>query len=227
MTEHTLTGQILGQTEDRTCVSIGCALCCKMPFIKFPDGYEKPAGSWCKHCAHPPTCDIYSDRPPVCRDFYCTWVGDPNWPKELDPKSTGCMLVTEHIETRNRKTNVKSMVALIRVHENRPGAVGKIDHALKVVWLQGEVAIAVYTPNGKLRLIGYDQQGQRVTFLETEANPFGITPNLPIITASELQRWRWDWRKLRARCALEQERIDAETERVSAARARTSEQEQD
>ncbi len=210
----TLTDRIIQPTPGRACTDIGCALCCKLPFISFADEDDKPAGQWCAHCARPPTCDIYSDRPAVCRNFYCTWLGDQNWPEELDPISTGCMVVTEHIEGRSRSTGEKNMVALIRVHEQRPGAVEKIDNALKVVWIATECAIAVYTTNGKLRLIGYDQHGQRVTFHETEANREGATDNLPIITAYELQRWGWDWRKLRARCAQEQERIDADAKQA-------------
>ena len=91
VTDVTLTDQIIQATPGRTCQSIGCALCCKLPSIDFDEGV-KPAGTWCKHNEHP-KCGIYSDRPDICRKFFCTWLGDPHWPEHLNPIKTGCMLL--------------------------------------------------------------------------------------------------------------------------------------
>ncbi len=208
LTQQTdLTDLILQPTPGRACTDIGCALCCKLPYIEFADEPEKPAGTWCAHCKHPPTCDIYESRPAVCRNFYCVWLGDENWPKHLDPISTGCMVVTEYITGTSRVNGETREIALIRVHESRPGAVAKIDAALRILWNIGVVTIGVFTPNGKLRLIGYDINGARVTFMELDANLYGNNPDLPIITMDDLRKFGWNWRNLRARCEIEHERL--------------------
>ena len=67
-----------------------CTLCCKLPpiFKEKRDGsldYEKPFkefNEWCTHCSTKKGCDIYDDRPDICKGFYCLYAqskleGDP------------------------------------------------------------------------------------------------------------------------------------------------------
>jgi len=65
MTEQT-------NSEARKCGS--CSLCC---YVLDIDELNKPANTWCQHC-RPGNggCDIYADRPPVCRGFVCQWLRD-------------------------------------------------------------------------------------------------------------------------------------------------------
>lgn len=58
-----------------------CSLCCKLPRI---ETFNKPAGTWCAHCAPGRGgCTIYEKRPTECRDFYCYWLKSdalgPEW----------------------------------------------------------------------------------------------------------------------------------------------------
>ena len=67
-----------------------CTLCCKLPpiFNEKRDGtldYDKPFkefNEWCKNCSTKKGCDIYDDRPDICKGFYCLYAqskieGDP------------------------------------------------------------------------------------------------------------------------------------------------------
>lgn len=56
----------------RSCGS--CSLCCKI--LDIPE-LDKPSGRWCSHCKPGKGgCEIYSDRPLVCRAFGCQWLAD-------------------------------------------------------------------------------------------------------------------------------------------------------
>ena len=184
----------------RSCTDIGCAYCCKVVSIKFPDGEHKPMRKWCKHCTKP-GCGIYDERPDVCRDFHCTWLADPQWPVELDPISTGCMVMCETITGTDRNTGETFDLPCIRVHENRPGAIENINAALRMVWNSlGKVGIALHTTNGLIRIIGFNREGQRVVFFENKSSDYGDN-QLPTVTRKTLDEWGGDWRALRARCA--------------------------
>ena len=135
----------------------------------------------------------------MCREYFCTWLGDSWWPIELSPTKTGCLVMTEKVTGRNSKTGKEHIMAALRVHEARPGAVANVERALRAVWNLG-CAICVYTPNGLLRLIGFTESGQRVTFCEKTAAPSGKNP-LPTVTKTTLRNWGGDWRALAADCA--------------------------
>lgn len=65
-----------------------CAMCCRLPAI---EQLDKPAGQWCKHWKKGTNCTIYTDRPEVCRKFYCLWnLG--LIPEELYPHQTRVVL---------------------------------------------------------------------------------------------------------------------------------------
>ena len=51
-----------------------CTLCCKVMGVT---ELEKPRGQWCAHCKIGSGCGIYSERPNVCRDFYCSYLISP------------------------------------------------------------------------------------------------------------------------------------------------------
>jgi hypothetical protein len=60
-----------------------CNLCCKVYSIK---ELAKPAGRWCSHCVRGSGCGIHPDRPRSCRDFFCSWLVDPNLGPEWKPE---------------------------------------------------------------------------------------------------------------------------------------------
>jgi hypothetical protein len=60
-----------------------CNLCCKVYSIK---ELSKPAGRWCSHCVRETGCGIHPDRPRSCREFFCSWLVDPNLGPEWKPE---------------------------------------------------------------------------------------------------------------------------------------------
>jgi hypothetical protein len=47
----------------------------------------KPAGRWCVHRVRGSGgCGIHPDRPRSCRDFFCSWLVDPNLGPEWKPE---------------------------------------------------------------------------------------------------------------------------------------------
>jgi hypothetical protein len=75
---------VVAVADGRSCGD--CSLCCKLLDIDEPE-IEKPAHKWCTHCRPGKGgCTIYSARPPVCRNFACEWLINPElsdawWPK--------------------------------------------------------------------------------------------------------------------------------------------------
>jgi hypothetical protein len=65
-------------TTTRSCGD--CTLCCKVYPIP---PMEKQRNVWCKACKPGRGCDIWVERPQMCRDFNCTWITDhrlgPEW----------------------------------------------------------------------------------------------------------------------------------------------------
>lgn len=52
-----------------------CSMCCKLPAISKEElGHDKPAGKWCKDCKPGKGCQIYDDRPKICRTYECVWL---------------------------------------------------------------------------------------------------------------------------------------------------------
>jgi hypothetical protein len=60
-----------------------CSLCCKVYTVK---ELNKPEGQWCPHVARGTGCNIHETRPHVCRQFYCSWLIDPNLGPEWKPE---------------------------------------------------------------------------------------------------------------------------------------------
>ncbi len=69
-----------------------CTLCCKLIGI---DALNKPAGSWCPHCAPGKGCTIYAERPAECRTFHCSWLTTPNLGPEWRPTKSKMVLCIE------------------------------------------------------------------------------------------------------------------------------------
>jgi hypothetical protein len=60
-----------------------CSLCCKLMQV---DEFDKPQGTWCRHCAPGRGgCTIHETRPSICRDFYCGWLVGANLGPEWRP----------------------------------------------------------------------------------------------------------------------------------------------
>lgn len=68
--------------SDRDCG--GCTMCCKLLAVP---ALDKPRGQLCRHCTPGKGCDIYRNRPGVCRDWNCGWqiwhwLGPEWYPRE-------------------------------------------------------------------------------------------------------------------------------------------------
>jgi hypothetical protein len=60
-----------------------CSLCCKVYSIR---ALNKAAGQWCIYAAPGSGCNNYDNRPQACREFYCSWLIDPNLGPEWKPE---------------------------------------------------------------------------------------------------------------------------------------------
>jgi hypothetical protein len=61
---------VTGTAVERTCGA--CSLCC---FIFPVPEVNKPKDKWCRHCRpEQGGCSIYNTRPPVCREYTCSWL---------------------------------------------------------------------------------------------------------------------------------------------------------
>jgi len=60
-----------------------CGLCCEVYSVQ---ELNKPEGQWCPHVERGHGCKIHAIRPHVCRQFYCSWLVDPNLGPEWKPE---------------------------------------------------------------------------------------------------------------------------------------------
>ena len=60
-----------------------CSLCCTVYSVK---ELNKPDGQPCPHVAPGRGCQVHAIRPYVCRQFYCSWLIDPNLGPEWKPE---------------------------------------------------------------------------------------------------------------------------------------------
>jgi hypothetical protein len=66
-----------------------CNLCCKVYLIR---ELSKAAGRWCVHCVRGSGCGIHPSRPRSCREFFCSWLVDPNLGPEWKPEMSRFVL---------------------------------------------------------------------------------------------------------------------------------------
>jgi hypothetical protein len=71
-----------------------CSLCCKVYSIK---ELKKPAGRWCAHVARGLGCNIHANRPQECRQFFCSWLFDPNLGPKWKPEVSRFVLSTDSV----------------------------------------------------------------------------------------------------------------------------------
>lgn len=71
----------MNEPASRNCGS--CTLCCKL--FPVPE-LEKPAGRWCVHIVQGKGCGIHTNRPHVCRAFWCQWIENPDLGPEWKPE---------------------------------------------------------------------------------------------------------------------------------------------
>lgn len=71
----------------RSCA--GCTMCCKLLGVT---ALNKPAFTWCQHCAIGEGCTIYAARPPECAGFYCAWMVNPRLGPEWRPADAKMMI---------------------------------------------------------------------------------------------------------------------------------------
>ena len=68
-----------------------CTVCCVDLFIK-DEKFEKPADQACPHMVEKGGCKIYSERPPVCRNWHCAWRFMAQLTDEWRPDRIGILL---------------------------------------------------------------------------------------------------------------------------------------
>ncbi len=68
-----------------------CMLCCKVYAIA---PLNKPSGVWCSHAVMGKGCGVYTDRPHVCRSFFCDWMVSPELGPDWKPDKAKFMLAT-------------------------------------------------------------------------------------------------------------------------------------
>ena len=69
-----------------------CNMCCKVYSIK---ELNKAAGQWCVHCVRGYGCGIHASRPRSCREFFCSWLIDPNLGSEWKPEVSHIVLTAD------------------------------------------------------------------------------------------------------------------------------------
>src|ERR1700730_17365869 len=75
-----------------------CSLCCKLAQV---DELDKPSGGWSRHCAPGRGgCTIYETRPPVCRNWVCSWIADSSLGPEWYPLTSKMILFFESSGSR-------------------------------------------------------------------------------------------------------------------------------
>jgi len=67
----------------------GCTLCCKVFAVPTLD---KPAGTWCSHCAIGQGCKIYDTRPAECIAFQCGYLVEPGLDERWKPSESRLVL---------------------------------------------------------------------------------------------------------------------------------------
>jgi hypothetical protein len=159
----------------------GCAMCCKLPFIK---ALDKPRDTWCSHCSTRKQCDIYDARPEPCRDYYCGWMRLAKIPQEWRPIDSRMIInFTEdsrhlfiHVDPARpdawrRKPYLQHLRELARVNNPNGG---------QVIVSIGEHYIVVF-PDREFDL-GTMSDDETVTFTVTE------TLNGPVTEATKVKR---------------------------------------
>jgi len=68
-----------------------CSMCCKL--LDIPE-WNKPRNVWCEHCTPGKGCNIYNDRPELCRTFRCIWLRTPEMPEWVKPSESKMLLCT-------------------------------------------------------------------------------------------------------------------------------------
>lgn len=74
---------------DRNCD--GCVACCDGLLPGEVNGHEFYLGKPCFYNTGS-SCSIYDSKPPMCVNFKCEWVSNPNIPEELDPRQSNMLL---------------------------------------------------------------------------------------------------------------------------------------
>jgi hypothetical protein len=68
-----------------------CTACCIFLLIK-DKNFKKPADQACSHMIEKGGCKIYSERPPVCQNWYCAWRFMAQLGEEWRPDRAGILL---------------------------------------------------------------------------------------------------------------------------------------
>jgi hypothetical protein len=71
-----------------------CSLCCKVYSIR---ELNKSAGRWCVHAVRGSGCSIHDNRPQQCRQFFCSWLFDPNLGSKWKPEVSRFVLSTDPV----------------------------------------------------------------------------------------------------------------------------------
>lgn len=132
----------------------GCDVCCTAPGIS---ELNKPIGAPCPHlCGEAGrSCSIYSDRPPVCSEFYCLWRTTENvLPSWLRPADCGFMLSFNRLDQWPGVVTVHPDPARPEAWRNQWAMT--VFAALAESWNclvavgQSPTTVAIFCPNGSM-----------------------------------------------------------------------------
>lgn len=130
-----------------------CRACCITLGFQAREGeapFDKPHGVPCRHLVRT-GCEIYDERPPVCRRFQCGWLQAPNLPDALRPDRCGMLFCAN--------SNLHGEGEAVYAYELVPGAA---DAGLPA-WLIGELsaqATVILVRGGRCEILTADPDVQ-------------------------------------------------------------------
>jgi len=140
-----------GSGGQRSCGE--CRACCITLGFQAREGeaaFDKPHGTPCRHLVQI-GCEIYAERPPVCRRFECGWLQATNLPDALRPDRCGVLFCT------NGDLHGEGLA--VYAYELRPGAL----ETRLPAWLIGELAeetTVVLVRNGRCEVLTANPDAQ-------------------------------------------------------------------
>jgi hypothetical protein len=145
-----------------------CTACCRV--FEVP-ALNKPAGTWCTHCAIGKGCTIYPDRPAMCKEFECMWLmsqsKDTPLPLELRPDRSKVVLSP----TTNENVIAATTMPGAPLAWQRPDVLALIKHLNN-----GGMAVVVGQPRSTRRTL-FDRDGSHEVTL-TEPDERGMQYNI-------------------------------------------------
>jgi len=153
-----------------------CSMCCKLPRI---DELEKPANTWCSHCAPGRGgCTIYERRPSECRDFHCSWLLTPELGPEWQPLSCKMMVIHKTHHTMigvdpGHPTAWRNQPYYNQLKEWARWGVDARPRKKIVVYVRNRIIVVLPNKEVDLGVVAPDQQTDACIMVRELSVPFG------------------------------------------------------